>query len=91
MNLTGNPMSADQMELLNLGPKFVSVLQKVPFMDIITSTETAAVELDKNNKIFESETLRQQVSSTLLKFINKMIPSNLTSKQRKALKELKDR
>jgi len=83
-------MSADQMELLNLGPKFVPVKQKVPFMDIITSTETAAVELDKK-KIFESETLRQQVSSTLLKFINKMIPSNLTSKQRKALKELKDR
>ena len=91
LNLTGNPMSADQMELLNLGPKFVPVQQKVPFMDIITSTETAAVELDKNNKIFEFETLRQQVSSTLLKFINKKIPSNLTCKQRQALKELKDR
>ena len=47
LNLTGNQMSADHMELLNLGPKSVSVQQNVPFMDIIFSTEAAAVELDK--------------------------------------------
>ena len=59
-------------------------------MEILTSTEATAVELDKDSKIFKSETLRHQVALTLLKLINKKIPLNLTHKQRQALKEVKD-
>ena len=82
-------LSESQTELLNLGPKFVPTLQKVPYMDIITSTELAAIDLNKANKNHDSERLRHDVSNILSKYITKKIPSNLSKQQQQALRELK--
>ena len=89
LNLTNATLQPHITELLNLGPKFVPTPRSIPFMNIITSTESAAIDLDKVAKHHESENLRQQVSNTLSKFVNKKIPSNLNHSQCKALKELR--
>ena len=51
LNLTDKTVSDGQLSLLNLGPKFVPALEKAPVMDIITSTEIAAIELSKKTEI----------------------------------------
>ena len=90
LNLTNNTVKENVTDLLNLGPKFVPTPTTVPFMDIITSTESAAVHLDNATKHHESESLRNQVSNALSKFVNKKIPSNLTKNQRRALIALRN-
>ena len=90
LNLTKKPVKLQHTELLQLGPKFVPTPKSIPFMDIITSTESAAIDLDNSAMHHESEDLRHQVSNTLSKFINVRMPSNLTKLQRQALKELRE-
>ena len=58
-------------------------------MDIISSIESCAIELQKDNKKTDAELLRQNVSLSLTKSINKKLDDNLTRPQRIALKELK--
>ena len=90
LNLTQKEIPDKYDELLNLGPKFVPALSKVPFMEIMTSTEIAAQELNKQEKLVEAERLRHDVSGILGKFINKKLPSNLTKDQQIALKDLRN-
>ena len=59
-------------------------------MEIMTSTEIAAQELNKQEKLVEAERLRHDVSGILGKFINKKLPSNLTKDQQIALKDLRN-
>ena len=62
----------------NLGPKFVPANKNLPFMDIITSTESCSVDMEYNHKVNEAETIRQNVSNTLQKNLNLKIRSNQT-------------
>ena len=87
LNLTDRELPNNQMDLLNLGPKFVPIVKKIPFMDIITTTEIKAIELEKKEKPFEAERLRQSVQQILKKA--KKPTSNLTKDQSVALRELK--
>ena len=87
INLTTTELSQHQESLLNLGPKFVPAPNKVPVMDIITTTELEARNLDYKNKNTVAQTLRQDVMKTLK--TAKPPKSNLTKEQRQALKELK--
>ena len=48
LNLTPNDIPSSQLDLLNLGPKFVPALKNVPVLDIVTSTEQAALRIEKN-------------------------------------------
>ena len=57
-------------------------------MDIITSTESFALDMEHNHKENEAETLRQNVSNILQKNLNLKIKSNLKKDERRALKEL---
>ena len=57
-------------------------------MDIITSTDSCALDMEHNHKENEAETLRQNVSNILQKNLNLKIRSKLTKDERKALKEL---
>ena len=87
INLSTDELTKNQESLLNLGPKFVPVPNKIPVMDIITTTEFQARNLDYNNKNTIAQTLRQDVMHALKKA--KKPRSNLTKEQRQALKELK--
>ena len=89
LNLTNDPVQPHITDLLNLGPKFVPTPKSIPVMDIVTSTEVAAIDMDKESKHHESEILRQQVSNTLSKFIHAKLPSNLSKPQRSALNDLR--
>ena len=60
--------------------------KNLPFMDIITSTESCALDMEQNHKEDEAESLRQNVSRILRK--NLKIRGNLTKDERRALKEL---
>ena len=62
----------------NLGPRFVPANKNLPFMDIITSTESCSVDMEYNHKVNEAETTRQNVSNTLQKNLNLKIRSNQT-------------
>ena len=73
---------------LNIGQKFV------PVLDIVTSTEKAALQIERlesfNGSCVKAESLRQSISNILLKCAKKNLPSNLTRDQQKALKDLKN-
>ena len=58
-------------------------------MNIITSAESAALDLEKDAKGHKSESLRHDVSKVLSRHVQRKIPSNLTKQQREAVKELK--
>ena len=90
INLTEKAIPKNHTDLLNLGPRFVPVPTSVPIMDIVASTEMAAVNLDNAIKSEEAEGLRHDVSRLLSKYTKKKIPSNLNKEQRQALKELKE-
>ena len=89
LNLTNKQLTAHQKELLNLGPKFVPTQRKIPYMDIVSKTEVAALNLEKDKKFEEAEHLRTQVSNELKKSLKVRVKNNLTKDQSKALKELK--
>ena len=46
INLTDIALTDHQTSLLNLGPKFVPTEKKIPFMEIITATESVALNLE---------------------------------------------
>ena len=88
LNLTKEEIPKHYESLLNPGPKFVSTNKNLPFMDIIRSTESCALDMEHNHKENEAETLRQNVSNILQKNLNLKIRSNLKKDERTALNEL---
>ena len=62
--------------------------KNLPFMDIITSTESCALNIEQTHKENEAEALRQNVSNILRQKLNLKIRSNLAKDERRALKEL---
>ena len=87
LNLSGENVSDDIISILNLGPKFVPTSRKIPYMDIITATESKALTLSRANENTKAQTLRQEVMKILK--TARTPTSNLTKKQGLALKELK--
>ena len=59
-------------------------------MDIITSTESMALNLEFHKNLADAECLRQNVSHILNKNIHLKIKDNLSKEQRKALNQLKN-
>ena len=57
-------------------------------MEIITATESVALNLEYHNKKVDAEYLRQNVCHILNKSRNMKIRDNLSKEQRKALKEI---
>lgn len=89
LNLTGEEIPKHHKELLNLGPKFAVTPNKIPYMDIITTTEVHALKLEYNNQLAAAEKLRQDVKIILS---NAKVPkSNLNNSERQAIKEIKSR
>ena len=88
LNLCDDDIPQHHKELLELGPKFVPINSRIPYMDIITKTEATALKIFYDKK--EDTTsikLRQDVLRDLK--TTKEPKSNLTYNQRKALRELK--
>ena len=50
INLTDTELTEEQKFLLNLGPNFVPATKRIPFMDIISATETCAIDLENSSK-----------------------------------------
>ena len=81
-------MPKHYQSLLNPRSKFVPTNKNLPFMDIITSSESCALNMEHNHKENEAETLRKNVSGILQKNLNLKIRSNVRNDVRRALKEL---
>lgn len=90
LNLTNRQLPEHHQQLLNLGPKFVPAIRRVPVVDIVTSVESVAASMNSTTDlIHQGEKLRHDVSSILMKYVDKKLPSNLSSQQQQALRELK--
>ena len=64
LDLVNEPMPESHKDLLSLGPKFVPAPKKIPHMDIITTTEAAALKLEfstKSEKICSAQVLQKDV------------------------------
>ena len=57
INLTDTELTEKQKSLLNLGLNFVPATKTIPFMDIISATETCAIDLENNSKETDAECL----------------------------------
>ena len=88
LNLAPDEIPEHHKELLNLGPKFVPNVTKIPYMDIVSTTESSALKLEYNEKVCEAQTLRKEVLRVLK--MAKPIRDNLTQSQRNAIKEIKE-
>ena len=88
LNLTKEKIPKHYEYLINLGPKFVPTSKNLPFMDIITSTQSCALDMEHNHREHQAETVRQNVSNILQKNLNLKIRRNLKKDERRALKEL---
>ena len=62
--------------------------KKLLFVDIVNATELCAFSLEKENQIENAELLRQKDSNVISKNMNFKMRSNLTFKERTAIKEL---
>ena len=89
INLTDIALTDHQTSLSNLGPKFVPTEKKIPFMEIITTTESVSLNLKYHNKEADAESLRQNVCLILNKKRSIKIKDSLLKEQRKALKEIR--
>ena len=67
MNLINQEILQHYIELLNFGPKFISSNKKLPFMDIATSTEMSALNLEKENQAKNAELIHQQINKIVSK------------------------
>ena len=65
LNLTKEVIPKHCESLFSLGPKFVPTNKNLPFMDIITPTESCALDMEHNHTENEAETLRRKVSNIL--------------------------
>ena len=57
INLSDVALTDHQTSLLNLGPKFVPAEMRIPFIEIITATESVALNLKYQNKEADAEIL----------------------------------
>ena len=77
----------NQRTILNLGPKFAVTPKIIPYMEIVTSTEIEALNLEKEGQHPKAELLRQEVKRIL---INEKQPRpNLTKEQLTTIKEIR--
>ena len=90
INLTDTELTEEQKSLLNLGPNFVPATKRIPFMDIISATETCAIDLENSSKETDRECLRQKVSLILNRNLNIKLRGNLSKPQRQALLQMKN-
>ena len=88
LNLVGDAVPDNHQELLNLGPKFVPNVKNIPFMDIVSITESSALKLEYNKMNGEAQNLRKDVLRILK--TSRPVKDNLTHRQRVALKEIRD-
>ena len=63
-------------------------MKKIPFMDIITTTEASALKLEFEKKVCAAQVLRKDVLKVLK--TAKPIDDNLSRTQRQSLKEIKE-
>ena len=61
LDLTNAPIPDNQKSLLELGPNFVPSTKRIPFMDIISTSECSALKLEYNGNIESAQTLRKDV------------------------------
>ena len=87
LNLCDTDLPQHHQDLLNLGPKFVPTNKRIPYMDIISTTESSALKLEYDKKIETAQTLRMNVLRALK--MAKPPKDNLTLQQKIALKELR--
>jgi len=89
LNLSEKELPPHHKDLLNLGPQFVPTSKRIPYMDIITSTEAAALKITYENKKDETkaQTLRQDVLRAIK--MTKTPKTNMTKENWKAIKEIK--
>ena len=81
VNVTGEELDENKIELLNLNHKFAPTEnRKTPCMDIIQTTEVCALDLEREKK---SESLRQNISRIITKDLKKKHKSNLSFAERK--------
>ena len=85
INLTDIALIDHQTSLLNLGQKFVPTEKKIPFMEIITTTKSAALNVEYHNEEADSESLPQNDCHILNKNKNMKIKDNVSKETRKAL------
>ena len=88
LNLVGDEIPSNQKDLLKLGPKFVPNVKKIPYMDIVSTTEASALKLEYENKVCEAQVLRKDVLRVLK--TSKPVEDNLSRAQRQSLKEIKE-
>ncbi|XP_065658394.1 uncharacterized protein LOC136082910 [Hydra vulgaris] len=88
LNLCDTDISISHNDFLNLGPNFVPSLKSIPYMDIITTTESSALKLEYNNKVENAQNLRKNVLRILK--TEKKINNNLTKEQRISFREIKN-
>ena len=88
LNLASDEIPEHHRELLTLGPKFVPRVKCIPYMDIVSTTESSALKLEYGKRISEAQNLRRDVLRILK--LAKPVKDNLNQRQRLALKELRD-
>ena len=88
IDLTSETFPDNHKSLLNLGPKFVPTQKHIPFMDIISITESSALKLEYNKDNIAAQNLRKDILKTLK--MCKPPKDNLSKSQRKALNEIKE-
>ena len=86
LNLSKTEIPPLHKDLLNLGPQFVVNEKKIPYMDIIATTERVALQLETDNKHIDAEVLRTDVKRILIEA--KPPRKNITRDQATALKEI---
>ena len=87
LDLTQLQLPDHQRSLLELGPNFVPTVTRIPFIDIVSTSECSALKLEYNNKTELAQTLRKDVLRALK--TSKTPTDNLSICQRKALKEIR--
>ena len=88
LNLASSEIPEHHKELLELGPKFVPHVKSIPYMDIVSATESSALKLEYSKKVNQAENLRKDVLRILK--MAKPVKDNLNARQRLALKEIRN-
>ncbi|XP_065682292.1 uncharacterized protein LOC136095515 [Hydra vulgaris] len=90
LNLTNVTLDKSTTEILNLGPNFVPLPKKIPYMDIIANIETCTLQLEKLKKPTQAETLRQNCSQILTNSLKLRLKDNLTKQKSLSINKLKN-
>jgi hypothetical protein len=86
LNLAPAEVPKNHLDLLSLGPKFVPNPTRIPYMDIITVTESSALKLEYQKKTCEAQVLRKDVLRIMK--TARLPKDNLSPDQRQALREI---